>query len=136
MDQSLAQLILHPLPDFILAQIVQPLGQPIIGEVLDPHRFGQQDLQGMQLLLGPGLYFTHPMVRFGEEVTEPGCGQPADAQPFPIAGRLDHLVQHFRDVHVLLLMDQQREVVYSFGVNFYFCHSGRSLPQFRFSCKK
>jgi hypothetical protein len=76
------------------------------------------------------------MVGFGKNEAQPGRGQPAHAQSLPIAVGLDHPVQYVWDAHLLLLIDQQRNVIYSFGANLYFCHSGRSLPQFRFSCKK
>jgi len=33
-------------------------------------------------------------------------------------------------------MHQQRDVVYPFCTNSYFCHGNRSMTHFRFSCKK
>ena len=130
-DQPPTQSRLDLFPNLIVAQVPQYIGQPIIGEVLDPHRLRQQNLQRVPLLLGPRLHFAHAMVPFRENVAQPRCGQPAHAQPPSIAMGLDHLVQYLRDAHLLLLMDEQWHVIYSFRPYLYFfCHSDRSLPQF------
>jgi hypothetical protein len=63
------------------------------------------------------LDYLNPMVGFGEDVAQPGRGQPADAQPSPVAVGTNYLIQHFRDAHPPLLMQKLRHIVYPFVAN-------------------
>ena len=76
------------------------------------------------------------MVGLREDESPPGGGQPTDAQSLSITVGLDHRIQNLRNAHPVLLMHQQRDIIDPFRVNLYFCHSGKSLPQFCFYGKK
>lgn len=72
------------------------------------------------------------MVSFGENVTESDGAEIFHPQPLSIAVGVDHHVQHIGDAHLLLLMDQQRYVVYSFSAILCFYHVDEIYRNFAF----
>jgi len=102
--QPLPQTRFHFLPDLILAQGLQDIGQPIIGEILPTDRVRAQQGQHSHLSDGPRFHFDHAMVGFAEDETQPQASQPANTQALSITVRLNDIIQQGGNTHPPLLM--------------------------------
>jgi len=60
-------------------------GKPGVYKVLLSAQAGKPRPHGLHPLRSPRLYLTHPVVRFGQNVTDPAHSQPTHAHPLPVA---------------------------------------------------
>lgn len=128
-QQAPIQALLKGIPLLIVTQGLQDDGQAIIAEVQRPHRVFHTSAQRFLASFYPWLHVTQAVIRFSEDVRQPTCHHPAQAQPLPVSVHVIHLIQQLRNSHALLMGQQQRRVIHSF------CRYGKlfshteSLPQ-------
>ncbi len=74
-------------------------------------------MQGQQPLGHPRLNLVHPMVSLRQTVGQPDHGRPAQADPLPVAMRLEVVIQQVCYTHLGALRQQKRKIIHAF------CHS-------------
>jgi hypothetical protein len=85
--------------------------------------------QGFQAVFGPRLDPIEAMVGLGEQMDQPDQGGPAQGQALSIAMHDEVLIQQVREIHLLHLRHQQRNIIDPFGGNGKCIGHAESLPE-------
>ena len=130
--QPLAQRLLNGLPGRVVAQVAQYTRQPVIGEIFRVHRFAQRLFKHLAFVCHPLFDHAHAVIGLRQNVTHPCFDCHPDAQSLPVTVRFDDIVHHRSDTHPPLLSEQQRHVIYSFGLYRHLVHTDTDDSFFSF----
>jgi hypothetical protein len=119
------------LPLLVIDQSIQYNGQAVIAPEPILHLLSRAALQRLPPMGYPGLYLIHAMVAFRQDVCQPNCRRPAQADPLPVSMWLEVLIQQLCYAHHVTLSQQYWYIVHSFCRYVQlFCHAD-SLSHFQ-----
>jgi hypothetical protein len=84
-QQLLGEGAFKRLPGFVMTQRLQHGRQPVVAHVQRMHPLAGRAAQGVQALRSPGLHMVQPMIRLGQDMSQPHHRHPAEAEAHPVA---------------------------------------------------
>ena len=130
--RSLPQSLLNGPPALVVTQIAQHISQTVIVEILNRQGLSYHPLERFKAFGDPWFNINHEMVGLRKDKCQPGENCVPHTQALPTPMGFDGCIDNLSDAHFVVLLNQQRNAIYSFALYFNFCHNVRCIPVFCF----